>query len=130
MAYDGGLSLENIETVAIGEPDSSWQSGLAKTITFIVTEACQLRCGYCYIIGKNETNRMTFTVAKASVDYILRNRKLFNEKSVIWDFIGGEPLLEIDLIDKICDYIKRQMYELDHPWFNSYRFSFSTNGLL
>ena len=81
MAYDGGLSLENIETVAIGEPDSSWQSGLAKTITFIVTEACQLRCGYCYIIGKNETNRMTFTVAKASVDYILRNRKLFNEKS-------------------------------------------------
>ena len=130
MAYDGGLSLENIETVAIGEPDSSWQSGLAKTITFIVTEACQLRCGYCYIIGKNETSRMTFTVAKASVDYILRNRKLFNEKSVIWDFIGGEPLLEIDLIDKICDYIKRQMYELDHPWFNSYRFSFSTNGLL
>lgn len=122
--------MENIETVAIGEPESSWQSGCAKTITFIVTEACQLRCGYCYIVGKNETNRMTFTVAKTAVDYILRNRKLFNESSVIWDFIGGEPLLEIELIDKLCDYIKRQMYELDHPWFNSYRFSFSTNGLL
>ena len=122
--------MESIENVAIGEPDSSWQSGRAKTITFIVTEACQLRCGYCYIVGKNEVNRMTFTVAKASVDYILRNRRLFNEKSVIWDFIGGEPLLEIDLIDKISDYIKRQMYELDHPWFNSYRFSFATNGLL
>lgn len=122
--------MENIENLAIGEPEASWQSGRAKTITFIVTEACQLRCGYCYIVGKNETNKMSFTVAKTSIDYILRNRKLFDESSVIWDFIGGEPLLEIDLIDKICDYIKRQMYELDHPWFNSYRFSFSTNGLL
>ncbi len=125
-----GIRFKNIDNMAIGDPESSWQSGLAKTITFIVTEACQLRCGYCYIVGKNETNKMTFTVAKTTVDYILRNKKLFGEKSVIWDFIGGEPLLEIELIDKICDHIKRQMYELDHPWFNSYRFSFSTNGLL
>ena len=122
--------MGNNDNLAIGEPELSWQSGRAKTITFIVTEACQLRCGYCYIVGKNETNRMSFTVAKAAIDYILRNRKLFDESSVIWDFIGGEPLLEIDLIDRICDYIKRQMFELDHPWFNSYRFSFSTNGLL
>lgn len=28
------------------------------------------------------------------------------EESVIWDFIGGEPFLEIDLIDRICDYLK------------------------
>ncbi|MEG1572459.1 MAG: hypothetical protein RR328_02820, partial [Bacteroidales bacterium] len=38
--------------------------------------------------------------------------------------------LEIDLIDKICDYIKLKMFIMDHPWFDSYRFSFSTNGLL
>ena len=104
--------MENIETVAIGEPDSSWQSGLAKTITFIVTEACQLRCGYCYIIGKNETNRMTFTVAKASVDYILRNRKLFNEKSVIWDFIGGEA----DATDKIGPVEISLVFGLEEYW--------------
>ena len=60
------------DNLAIGEPELSWQSGRAKTITFIVTEACQLRCGYCYIVGKNETNRMSFTVAKAAIDYILR----------------------------------------------------------
>ena len=73
---------------------------------------------------------MSWTVAKTAIDYILRERNLFGERSVIWDFIGGEPLLEIDLIDRMCDYIKLQMYLLDHPWFNSYRFSFSTNGLL
>lgn len=114
----------------MGEPELSWQSGQAKSITFIVTEACQLACGYCYIVGKNDHQRMSFAVAKRTVDYILGNRKLFWEGSVVWDFIGGEPFLEIDLIDQICDYIKLQQYLLDHPWFSNYRFGFSTNGLL
>ncbi len=107
----------------------SWQSGRAKTVTFIVTEDCQLRCKYCYIVGKNKTRKMDFEVARATIDYLLRERGRFREKSVIWDFIGGEPLLEIDLIDAISDYAKLRMYETGHPWFNSYRFSFSTNGL-
>lgn len=47
----------------------------------------------------------------------------------MWDFIGGEPFLEIDLIDKICDYIKTETFRRNHHWFNSYRFSFSTNGI-
>lgn len=72
---------------------------------------------------------MTWDVAKKAIDYILGNESLFNEQSVIWDFIGGEPFLEIDLIDKICDYLKKEMFRLNHHWFDSYRFSFSTNGI-
>lgn len=113
----------------IKENKESWQSGTAKTITFIVTKDCQLACKYCYLVGKNETERMSFEVAKKTIDYVLDNRELFNESSVVWDFIGGEPFLEIDLIDKICDYIKIQLFEKNHPWFNSFRFSFSTNGI-
>lgn len=37
--------------------------------------------------------------------------------------------MEIDLIDKICDYLKTEMFRLNHHWFNSYRLSFSTNGI-
>lgn len=37
--------------------------------------------------------------------------------------------MEIDLIDRICDYLKEQMFVKNHPWFNSYRFSLSTNGI-
>lgn len=122
--------MEQPAGLAMGEPEATWRSGQAKSITFIVTEDCQLRCGYCYIVGKNNHNKMSFIVAKTAIDYILNDRKTFGEGSVIWDFIGGEPFLEIDLIDKICDYIKLQLYLRDHPWFNSYRFSFSTNGLL
>ena len=111
--------------------DSPWNNGNAKEFTFIVTKDCQLACKYCYLVGKNSSEKMSFEIAKGTVDYILSNRydSFFNTKSVIFNFIGGEPFLEIDLIDKICDYIKRQMYILKHHWFNSYRFSISTNGI-
>ena len=100
-----------------------------KTITFIVTKDCQLACKYCYLVGKNTKESMTWEVAKCAIDYILYKEQYFTERSVIWDFIGGEPFLEIELIDKICDYIKTEMFRRNHHWFNSYRFSFSTNGI-
>ncbi len=106
-----------------------WQSGVSKNITFIVTKDCQLACKYCYLVGKNEKERMSWEVAKAAIDYILDNEQDFKEASVVWDFIGGEPFLEIELIDMICDYIKLEMYRRNHHWFDSYRFSFSTNGI-
>lgn len=113
----------------IKEQDAGWQSGMDKNITFIVTKDCQLACKYCYLVGKNTKERMPFEIAKQAVDYILNCEEEFSEESVNWDFIGGEPFLEIELIDKICDYIKVEMFRRNHHWFNSYRFSFSTNGI-
>lgn len=113
----------------IKENIQPWMLGIAKNITFIVTKDCQLACKYCYLVGKNEKERMSWDVAKKAIDYILDNERDFREESVIWDFIGGEPFLEVELIDKICDYIKVEMYRRNHHWFNSYRFSFSTNGI-
>ena len=107
----------------------SWKENVAKHITFIVTKDCQLACKYCYLVGKNEKERMTWDVAKQAIDYILSHEEDMREESVVWDFIGGEPFLEIELIDKICDYLKVEMYRRNHHWFNSYRFSFSTNGI-
>lgn len=106
-----------------------WKGGMAKNITFIVTKDCQLTCKYCYLVGKNSKERMSFEIAKQAVDYILNHEDDFKEESVVWDFIGGEPFLEINLIDKICDYLKVEMFRKEHHWFNSYRFSFSTNGI-
>lgn len=113
----------------IKESGRDWQSGMAKNITFIVTKDCQLACKYCYLVGKNTHERMPWEVAKKAIDYILDHEGDFREESVVWDFIGGEPFIEIDLIDKICDYIKVEMYRRGHHWFDSYRFSFSTNGI-
>ena len=100
-----------------------------KVITFIVTKDCQLACKYCYLVGKNTQERMSLQVAKKAIDYILHQDRLFPEDTVSFEFIGGEPFLEIDLIDEICDYIKTSLFSLNHKWFNNYVFGFSTNGL-
>lgn len=113
----------------IKDLEKQWEDGIAKSITFIVTKDCQLSCKYCYLVGKNTKERMSWDVAKRAIDYILDHEADMKEESVIWDFIGGEPFLEIDLIDKICDYLKVEMFRRNHHWFNSYRFSFSTNGI-
>ena len=120
--FHTNVRLENIKNLLMIKQG-------AKNITFIVTKDCQLACKYCYLVGKNSKERMSWEVAKQAIDYILDHEKDFKEESVVWDFIGGEPFLEIDLIDKICDYIKTELFSRNHHWFNSYRFSFSTNGI-
>ena len=119
------------KAVKIKETSREWKSGKAKDITFIVTKDCQLACKYCYLVGKNAKERMSFEVAKSFIDYVIshENEPEFATESVVWSFIGGEPFLEIELIDKICDYIKAELFRHNHHWFNSFHFSFSTNGI-
>lgn len=118
------------QKLSLLERQSIWRDGNSKSINFIVTEDCQLRCRYCYICGKNTFHKMDFQTAKKTIDYVLSIEDFSSYGSVVFEFIGGEPLLEVELIDQICDYAKLKMYELNHPWFDNYRISFSTNGLL
>mgnify|MGYP003046733099 FL=1 len=113
----------------IKEHNKYFGKSISKNIIFIVTKDCQLACKYCYLVGKNSRERMPWKVAKTAIDYRLDQEKDFKEESVVWDFIGGEPFLEIDLIDRICDYLKTDMFRRNHHWFDSYRFSLSTNGI-
>ena len=115
--------------MSIKPVNKGWRVGSSKNITFIVTKDCQLACKYCYLVGKNVKERMSWEIAKEFIDFVLKQEEEFCEESVVWDFIGGEPFLEIELIDKICDYIKTELFRRNHHWFNSYRFSFSTNGI-
>ncbi len=114
--------------IKMGTIGRQFNDGMAKNITFCVTEECNLRCKYCYMTGKNSFHRMSLDVAKKAVDYFLSQEP--EQDAVIWEFIGGEPLLEIELIDQISDYIKEQMYLRDHPWFNNYIFNVGSNGVL
>lgn len=105
-------------------------------ITFQVTEDCNMNCSYCYQHAKS-SKRMTFETAKAVIDMILAadertNKYLTSTKAqgVILSFIGGEPLLEIELIDQICDYFIKQCFYLQHPWATRYAINMTSNGLL
>jgi uncharacterized protein len=82
------------------------------------------------LVGKNSKNILEFETAKKTIDYLVNNTEIFQHKNAVFDFIGGEPLLEIELMEKICDYIKTTLYVNRHPWFNDYIFAITTNGLM
>lgn len=112
----------------MGQMPRMYWNGNYKNITFCVTEECNLRCKYCYMVHKNSFHRMSLETAKRAVDFFLDQP--VEREAVVWDFIGGEPTLEIGLIDQISDYIKLQLFTRNHPWFDTYMFSIGTNGLL
>ncbi len=97
-------------------------------ISFTVTERCNLNCSYCYLPKKNSEKVMTFEVAKKALDYFLENSDFFSSPQVLLNFIGGEPLLNISLMDEITDYFKIETYKRNHRWFGNYKITFTTNG--
>lgn len=107
-----------------------------RNITFQITDDCNLCCSYCYQHNKGH-NKMPFEVAKKLIDKILTNDKSINSyvKSenaigIALEFIGGEPFLEVDLIDKIIDYFIEKCIILHHPWIDRFRVSICSNGVL
>lgn len=94
--------------------------------TFQVTEACTLACSYCYQ-GSKSPKVMTLDTAKKYIDTIFNEFK-DNKLAIILDFIGGEPLLQPDLISDIIDYWDYKCIMENLLWGELTRFSLCTNG--
>lgn len=80
---------------------------------------------------------MSKEVARKGVDLLFdmyeKNDSPFinkKTKAIILDFIGGEPLMAVDVIDYICTYFVQKCLELDHPWLYTWRASMTSNGAL
>ena len=107
-----------------------------RNITFVVTENCNFDCKYCYETCKSN-KYMTFDTAKKIVDLVFRlsqtDESSFintNTQAVILEFIGGEPLLNIEVIEKTCDYFWHKALELRHRFAENFRISMISNGEL
>ena len=112
-------------------PKKVFPEYLVKNLTFCVTESCNLACTYCYERHKSN-RRMSFETGKSIIDHLL-NGQIFRMEStaaIVLEFIGGEPLLEIELIDRLVEYFKRESFRLRSPLFYNYRISITTNGIL
>lgn len=109
---------------------------ITRDITFQVTDDCCCACTYCYQ-GHKGHRMMSKEVAKKGVDLLFemwdKNEGTFinhNTKAIILDFIGGEPLMNIDIIDYICSYFVDQCIERNHPWATNWIASMISNGAL
>ena len=86
-----------------------------------VTGGCNLRCRYCYV-GDKTSARMTPDVARAAVDLVADNA----DPRFTVSFMGGEPLLEYDLVRETVDYAEKVAKDRG----KAVSFRMTTNGLL
>ena len=94
-----------------------------------VTQNCNLRCKYClytedsgYNNRKHSNKRMSWETAQKALDFYLMHSKSVNP--LLIGFYGGEPLLEISLIEKCVNYVK------DKHTGKDVQFNLTTNGTL
>ena len=105
--------------------------------TYVANGFAVHNCTYCYQHNKGH-HSMPFDVAKRFIDMLLDAKddndneyvNMSNSPGLIMEFIGGEPFLEIDLIDQITDYFIQQMILKHHPWATKYMISICSNGVL
>lgn len=120
----------------------NWPSFKGLNCTINTTENCNLRCKYCYETCKTTRSIDTATAYKF-VDLIfdsLENGDDFLKikdttetwmyDSVVWDFIGGDSLIDPELLDKILTRVNTRYGMMQRPLKKGWRASISSNGTL
>lgn len=119
-------------------PEEGRAENFSREITFQVGEGCTLNCSYCYQKDKSANRVMSFETGKKIVDLLYRmwdeNKPgaFINKdtKMIILDFIGGEPMMYVDVMDKIVTYFWQTAIKRRHPWAETFMISIATNGTL
>lgn len=107
-----------------------------ETLYLIVTDSCNLRCGYCFLLKNMPTSfvkkTMSWEMAQEAVDMFFSNLK--RNPSVYKDlikcivFYGGEPLLNFPLIKRVVEYVHGRYSIEVKELGDNFIFSIITNG--
>lgn len=93
-------------------------------LTIAPTSDCNFRCIYCYEKDCLRPSTMTEEVQQAVIDYAKRMAPTISDLHISW--YGGEPLLALDIIERLT----REIYEICEENKISYSASIVTNGYL
>lgn len=117
-------------------PQKSYE-GLS--VTFQVTQDCNLRCKYCYEIGKKPGD-LPLEYAQKFIELLINDPDpiLVKDTNLDWvlnqglilDFIGGDALMRPKLCDEIIQYFQYYAGINNHRWAYRWRASISSNGTL
>jgi len=83
-------------------------------ITFQVTEKCNCQCSYCYQTQKSQTE-MTKDIADLAINFLFDHQDEYTD-TLRFTFIGGEPFLNIEIIDYICSIFLDRCMQEKHIW--------------
>lgn len=105
-----------------------------KQLVFEVTDYCNLQCKYCgygeLYEGNDSRNKsvLTFDKAKVMIEFLFNlwnEDKRTSQAPVSVTFYGGEPLLNMNLIENIVQYTENHPLEK-----KKFFFGMTTNGIL
>lgn len=102
-------------------------SRVLERITLHVSNDCNLRCKYCYANGgtyQQKRSLMSLRTANQFIEFCLNN---FDKIGVIV-FFGGEPMLNLEVMEFICENFKK-MYREERISFLP-EFGIITNGTI
>jgi len=104
-------------------------------ITFELTEGCNLRCGYCGYgelygdYGDRSNKNLPWEYIESVINFL---KKFWEsdeypsfQKKIAIGFYGGEPLLKMDLIEKIVAFLEKTENS-----YLSFSYHITTNGVL
>lgn len=87
-----------------------------RTLILNITNACNLKCKYCYEKKPERTDIiMDFNIAKDAISKYMKENDNFD--SVEIQFFGGEPLLAFPLIKKIVEWFHQKKWKKKHIFF-------------
>ncbi len=118
------------EAGLLGAPETSARpikSHEVKALCLHICHDCNLRCKYCFADeGAYHAARemMPFSVAKAAIDFLLRESG--KRKVLEVDFFGGEPLMNLPVIKQTVYYAKEEAAKRG----KRFLFTTTTNALL
>ena len=101
---DFPLEIDNFE------PNRNEKTEDLRNLILNITENCNFRCKYCLygdaynhlFFRKHSQKKMNFNIAQKAINYFF---KYCIKKNLTVTFLGGEPLLEYYLIEKIINYV-------------------------
>lgn len=93
-------------------------------LTIAPTSDCNSRCIYCYEKDSLRKSTMTEEVQNALIEYVKRVMPIISSVNVSW--YGGEPLLALDIIERLTE----EIYAICEENKVAYSASIVTNGYL
>ncbi len=92
-------------------------------VELLLTEKCNLSCGYCLAGAKPGMPTMNLEIGKKAIDLAFQMNEADN---ISFQFSGGEPFMKFELMKKLVDYVET------HPGCAGRRIymSIQTNGTL
>ncbi|MBT2292012.1 4Fe-4S cluster-binding domain-containing protein [Paenibacillus albidus] len=77
------------------------------SMTLEINQKCNLKCKYCYL-GEKAGTVMSLETAKKSIDLAFQKAEIHRDRKIWFDFIGGEALLDFELLNQMMSYILEQ----------------------